>query len=186
MLRTCAIDFSDWKWSAVHVKLRILVQICTSTLLRTELQWIIWNPTPTVYFIHLWYHRCQVYGREWSYGGALGHQNWWMFGILSPSPPLKKHTSGSRKTGIVCEVPRSNRKHRRTQLVLVVSCNLFLLHFPDGFITSTLFYNEKNVFPHFHGSFHGAINFFVLKLIFKAWILRWQVSGVNLFGLHKA
>ena len=32
----------------------------------------------------------EVYGREWSYGGALG----------------------SRKTGIVCEVPRSNQKHR--------------------------------------------------------------------------
>lgn len=32
----------------------------------------------------------EVYGREWSYGGS----------------------SGSRKTGIVCEVPRTNQKHR--------------------------------------------------------------------------
>lgn len=77
--------------------------------------------------------------------------------------PLKKHTSGSRKTGIVCEVPRSNRKHRRTQLVLVVSCNLFLFACPDGFITSTRFYNERNVFLIFMAVFMEPSTFLLKK-----------------------
>ncbi|CAE7475660.1 unnamed protein product [Symbiodinium sp. KB8] len=38
--------------------------------------------------------RRQVYGREWSYGGAPG-----------------------RRTGVVCEVPRTNRKHRYRETI---------------------------------------------------------------------
>ena len=153
MLRTCAIDFlmkekcSEYEIENTCTKY-ILLHSCALNCSES-----IWNPTDSLFHPSLVPQMSGLWTRMELWRCIRPSIRLWMFGILSSFLSCFKHTSGSRKTGIVCEVPRSNRKHRRTQLVLVVSCNLFLLHFPDGFITSTLFYNERNVFPHFHGSF---------------------------------